>query len=81
MLGGESPFTIKPNRGQYLVHKIEEPSNKLVNHIILPVPFPGSKGISFWNTLYGDLVVGPTSHTQSSRNHPNITRVLNSRVK
>lgn len=62
---GQSTFTIKPRKGQFVV--FDKPASKLVNAIILPVPTSTTKGVVVFRTIFGNLAVGPTAEEQESR--------------
>jgi glycerol-3-phosphate dehydrogenase len=61
----QSPFTIRPRRGQFVV--FDKPASKLVRAIILPVPTDRTKGIVLFRTVFGNLVVGPTAEDVDER--------------
>lgn len=61
----QSPFTIKPRKGQYAV--FDKSAGKLLNSIIFPVPTPKTKGVLVFPTVYGNIVVGPTAEDQLNR--------------
>lgn len=62
---GDSSFTIKPRKGQFVV--FDKPAAKLLRHIILPVPTERTKGIVVTPTIFGNVLVGPTAEEQESR--------------
>jgi len=64
-MAGESPFTIKPRKGQFAVYSLA--AGALLRHIILPVPSAHTKGVIVFPSVYGHLVVGPTATEQVSR--------------
>ncbi len=61
----DSPFTITPRKGQFVV--FDKPAAKLVHAIILPVPTERTKGIVVCRTVFGNLLVGPTAEDQEDR--------------
>lgn len=63
----QSPFTIKPRKGQYAV--FDKSACKLLNAIIFPVPTAKTKGVLVFPTVYGNIVVGPTAEDQLDRNN------------
>jgi len=63
---GESDFTIKPRKGQFVV--FDKAAGRLINSIILPVPSKRTKGIVLFPTIFGNMVVGPTAEEQNGRN-------------
>ncbi|AZL57846.1 FAD/NAD(P)-binding oxidoreductase [Tabrizicola piscis] len=64
---GESWFTIKPRKGQFVVY--DKTAASLLGHILLPVPTKTTKGIVVCRTAYGNLLVGPTAEEQDDREH------------
>lgn len=57
---GDDFFNIKPRRGDYILFNKKE--GKKINHTIFPVPHPYfGKGVLVQNTLWGNLIIGPTS--------------------
>jgi len=68
----ESPFTITPRKGQFVV--FDKPAAKLVHAIILPVPTERTKGIVACRTAFGNLLVGPTAEDQQDRSHAEVDR-------
>ena len=64
---GESWFTIRPRKGQFVVY--DKPASALAGHILLPVPTKTTKGIVVCRTAFGNLLVGPTAEEQEDREH------------
>jgi len=64
-LTGETRFTIKPRKGQFVV--FDKPASALVEAVILPVPTSTTKGVVIFRTIFGNLAVGPTAEEQDSR--------------
>jgi glycerol-3-phosphate dehydrogenase len=62
---GQTTFTIKPRKGQFVV--FDKAAAKLLSTILLPVPEERTKGIVLTPTVYGNLLVGPTAEEQDSR--------------
>lgn len=62
---GESWFTIKPRKGQFVVY--DKSAAALAGHILLPVPTKITKGIVVCRTAFGNLLVGPTAEEQDDR--------------
>jgi glycerol-3-phosphate dehydrogenase len=58
-LAGRDGFTITPRRGELLV--FDKLSRPLVNHILLPVPTPTTKGVLIAPTVFGNVLLGPTA--------------------
>ena len=70
MLIGESPFAIRPRKGQFVV--FDKSARKLTRSILLPVPSATTKGIVVCPTIFGNLLVGPTAEEQQSRDQADI---------
>ena len=68
----ESPFTITPRKGQFVV--FDKPAAKLLHAIILPVPTERTKGIVACRTAFGNLLVGPTAEDQQDRSRADVDR-------
>ena len=68
----ESPFTITPRKGQFVV--FDKPAAKLIHAIILPVPTERTKGIVACRTAFGNLLVGPTAEDQEDRANAEVDR-------
>ncbi|WP_284165003.1 NAD(P)/FAD-dependent oxidoreductase [Frigidibacter sp. SD6-1] len=71
-LTGESWFTIKPRKGQFVVY--DKPAAALLGHILLPVPNKITKGVVVCRTAFGNLLVGPTAEEQDDRIHATMDR-------
>lgn len=69
---GESWFTIKPRKGQFVVY--DKTAAALAGHILLPVPTKVTKGIVVCRTAFGNLLVGPTAEEQDDREHASLDR-------
>jgi len=69
---GESWFTIKPRKGQFVVY--DKTAAALAGHILLPVPTKITKGIVVCRTAFGNLIVGPTAEEQDDREHATVDR-------
>ena len=71
---GQSDFTIKPRKGQFVV--FDKAAGCLVRSIVLPVPSERTKGIVIFPTIFGNLAVGPTAEEQESRNDATVNQVI-----
>lgn len=69
---GESWFTIKPRKGQFVVY--DKTAAALAGHILLPVPTKITKGIVVCRTAFGNLLVGPTAEEQEDRDTASLDR-------
>jgi glycerol-3-phosphate dehydrogenase len=64
-LYGYSRFTVTPRRGELIVYdKLARP---LVDKIVLPVPTSRGKGVLVSPTIYGNVMLGPTSEDLQDR--------------
>ena len=71
---GQSEFTIKPRKGQFVV--FDKSAGSLVRSIVFPVPTERTKGIVIFPTIFGNLAVGPTAEDQESRNDASVDKVI-----
>jgi len=73
MCVGSSTFNIHPRKGQFVVYSSKNTKAKRdeegsgLQYIIQPVPTERTKGVIVWESVYGNLVVGPTAEEQLSR--------------
>ncbi|HLF75274.1 MAG TPA: FAD-dependent oxidoreductase [Anaerolineales bacterium] len=56
---GHGNFSVRPRRGELIVY--DKLARSLVNHIVLPVPTPITKGVLISPTVYGNVLLGPTA--------------------
>ncbi|MDF2826016.1 MAG: FAD/NAD(P)-binding oxidoreductase [Mycobacterium sp.] len=64
-LFGHHRFTVTPRRGELIVYdKLARP---LVDKIVLPVPTSRGKGVLVSPTIYGNVMLGPTSEDLGDR--------------
>ncbi len=56
---GHYDFTVTPRRGELIVY--DKFARSLIDHIILPVPTPITKGVLISPTVYGNILLGPTA--------------------
>ncbi len=56
---GHRDFTVTPRRGELIV--FDKFARRLIDHIILPVPTPRTKGVLISPTVYGNVLLGPTA--------------------
>ncbi|BBY66969.1 NAD(P)/FAD-dependent oxidoreductase [Mycolicibacterium helvum] len=64
-LFGYHRFTVTPRRGELIVYdKLARP---LVDKIVLPVPTARGKGVLISPTIYGNVMLGPTSEDLQDR--------------
>lgn len=64
-LFGYQRFTVTPRRGELIVYdKLARP---LVDKIVLPVPTARGKGVLISPTIYGNVMLGPTSEDLTDR--------------
>ena len=69
---GQSEFTIKPRKGQFVV--FDKSAGSLVRSIVFPVPTERTKGIVIFPTIFGNLAVGPTAEDQESRKDASVDK-------
>ena len=62
---GYSRFTVTPRRGELIVY--DKLARALVNKIVLPVPTARGKGVLISPTIYGNVMLGPTSEDLQDR--------------
>lgn len=69
---GESEFTIKPRKGEFVV--FDKAAHSLVKNIILPIPTEITKGVVIFPTIFGNLAVGPTADEQEARDDASVDK-------
>jgi len=62
---GHDRFTVVPRRGELIV--FDKLSRRLVDVIVLPVPSSRGKGVLVSPTIYGNVMLGPTSENIDDR--------------
>jgi glycerol-3-phosphate dehydrogenase len=62
---GHDRFTVVPRRGELIV--FDKLARSLVDHIVLPVPTARGKGVLVSPTIYGNVMLGPTSENIEDR--------------
>ncbi|MFF0447692.1 NAD(P)/FAD-dependent oxidoreductase [Streptomyces sp. NPDC004609] len=65
-LFGHERFTVTPRRGELFV--FDKLTRPLVDKIVLPVPTSRGKGVLVSPTVYGNVMLGPTSEDLTDRN-------------
>ena len=65
----KDPFRITPGKGEFLVFESRpgERAAAVVKSLVVPVPSAVTAGVYVFSSLYGNVVVGPTSATQRSK--------------
>ncbi len=58
-LAGYADFAMRPRRGQFIV--FDKSARALLDVIVKPVPTPTYRGILMTPTVFGNILVGPTS--------------------
>lgn len=71
MLTGQAAFRIRPRKGQFLVY--DNAAARLLRAILLPVPGAAGKGVIICRTVFGKVLVGPSSEPQNSRRDAALT--------
>ncbi|MGY4709397.1 FAD-dependent oxidoreductase [Mycolicibacterium sp. CBM1] len=64
-LFGHDRFTVTPRRGELIVY--DKLARRLVDKIVLPVPTARGKGVLISPTIYGNVMLGPTSEDLRDR--------------
>lgn len=64
-LFGHDRFTVTPRRGELLV--FDKLARPLADRIVLPVPTSRGKGVLISPTIYGNVMLGPTSQDLTDR--------------
>jgi glycerol-3-phosphate dehydrogenase len=64
-LYGYDRFTVVPRRGELIV--FDKLARPMVNRIVLPVPSSKGKGVLVSPTIYGNVMLGPTSENLIDR--------------
>ena len=62
---GYSRFTVTPRRGELIVY--DKLARELIDKIVLPVPTSRGKGVLVSPTIYGNVMLGPTSEDLQDR--------------
>ncbi len=62
---GHDRFTVVPRRGELLV--FDKAARSLVDVIVLPVPTSRGKGVLISPTIFGNVMLGPTSEDRQDR--------------
>ena len=62
---GYSRFTVTPRRGELIVY--DKLARALIDKIVLPVPTSRGKGVLVSPTIYGNVMLGPTSEDLQDR--------------
>ena len=75
----EAPFRIRPRKGQFVVY--DKTAGGMTGTILLPVPSETTKGIVVCPTVFGNLLVGPSSEEQDSRDDTEVDTAVLERLK
>lgn len=59
LLAGDESFSVYPRKGEFLV--FDPPDVNPLEHILLPVPTPRTKGVLVFPSLDGKVIAGPTA--------------------
>ena len=68
---GHDRFTVVPRKGELIV--FDKLARPLVDHIVLPVPSSRGKGVLVSPTIYGNVMLGPTSENIEDRTDTSTT--------
>lgn len=69
---GFSRFTVTPRRGELIVY--DKFARRLLDTIVLPVPTARGKGVLVSPTIYGNVMLGPTSEDLADRSATGTSR-------
>ena len=72
-LFGHRRFTITPRRGELLVY--DKQARRLADKIVLPVPTSRGKGVLISPTIYGNVMLGPTSEDLTDRSNTSMSEI------
>ncbi|CAL1533306.1 unnamed protein product [Lymnaea stagnalis] len=64
-LANINTFSITPRKGQYCV--FGKSAGNFLNSMIFPVPTEKSKGVALFNSVYNNLIIGPTAEDVEGR--------------
>ena len=59
LLAGDESFAVYPRKGEFLV--FDPPDGNRLEHILLPVPTPRTKGVLVFPSIDGKVIAGPTA--------------------
>ena len=76
---GKAPFRIRPRKGQFVIY--DKSAGRMTETILLPVPSGTTKGIVVCPTVFGNLLVGPSSEEQDSRDNAEVDTEVLKRLK
>ena len=71
-LAGHAEFVMRPRRGQFIV--FDKSARPLLDVIVKPVPAPTYRGILMTPTVFGNILVGPTSEEIEDAGDRRVTR-------
>ena len=71
-MAGHADFTMHPRRGQFIV--FDKSTRGLLDVIVKPVPAPSYRGILMTPTVFGNVLVGPTSEVIDDPEDRRVTR-------
>jgi glycerol-3-phosphate dehydrogenase len=72
LMAGYTGFRIRPRRGELIV--FDKLARPLIRHILLPVPTAVSKGVLITPTVYGNVLLGPTSEEVADKDDNETTQ-------
>jgi glycerol-3-phosphate dehydrogenase len=68
---GHDRFTVTPRRGELIV--FDKLARALLNHILLAVPSPVTKGVLLAPTVFGNVLLGPTAEDVNDKDDTSST--------
>ena len=70
----QTDFQILPRKGQFIVY--DKSASRLLNAILLPLPSTAGKGVIVCRTIFGNVLVGPSSEPQRSRHDASVSSAM-----
>lgn len=64
---GDTSFEMQPRIGDYIL--LDKSQGNLTNRTLFPCPGPLGKGVLVQNTLWGNLILGPTARDLHNPEH------------
>ena len=68
-------FRIRPRKGQFLVYSAPSSSKNLVRTMVAPVPMKSSAGVYVFQSVNGEIVVGPTNEQQVEKSDADFGKI------
>lgn len=71
MIEKDTPFYIRPRKGEYYV--IDRRVKGFINHILYPLPTDAGKGVLLTPQVHGEILIGPNSLYIDDKNNKSVT--------